>query len=112
MDRYSDYDALAWIYNEYWAQPQRLLWAPLESLVLKHVPAGGHVLDLCCGTGQLAAHLVARGFRVTGVDGSSEMLRFARENASEAELVLGDARALDLPPTFHGAVSQFGSLNH
>lgn len=112
MERYSDYDALAWLYNKYWAQPQQLLWSPLESLVLKDVPAAGHILDLCCGTGQLAADLTTRGFRVTGVDGSGEMLRFATENAPEAEFVLSDARSFDLPPTFHGAVSQFGSLNH
>lgn len=112
MERYSDYDALAWIYNRYWAQPQQILWSPLESLVLKDVPAGGHILDLCCGTGQLAADLVGRGFRVTGVDGSGEMLRYAGENAPEAEFVLSDARSFDLPPTFDGAVSQFGSLNH
>ena len=112
MERYSDYDDLAWVYNKYWAQPQQILWSPLESLVLKGVPAGGRILDLCCGTGQLAADLVKRGFRVTGVDGSSEMLRFAEENAPDAEFVLGDARTFDLPPTFDGAVSQFGSLNH
>lgn len=111
MERYSDYDALAWIYNKHWPPPQRL-WSPLESLVLKDVPAGGHILDLCCGTGQLAADLVRRGFRVTGVDGSDQMLRFARENAPEAEFVLSDARSLHFPPTFDGAVSQFGSLNH
>ncbi len=78
MERYSDYDALAWIYNKYWAQPQERYWPPVESLVLKDVPATGHILDLCCGTGQLAADLVARGYRVTGVDGSSEMLRFRK----------------------------------
>jgi SAM-dependent methyltransferase len=112
MERYSDYDALAWLYNKYWAQPQQLLWSPLESLVLNDIPAAGHILDLCCGTGQLASDLVGRGFRVTGVDGSGEMLRFARENAPEAEFVLSDARSFDLPQIFHGAVSQFGSLNH
>jgi SAM-dependent methyltransferase len=112
MERYSDYDDLAWLYNKYWAQPQQLLWSPLESLVLNDIPTAGHILDLCCGTGQLAADLTSRGFRVTGVDGSSEMLRFARENAPEAEFVLSDARSFELPPTFDGAVSQFGSLNH
>lgn len=112
MERYSDYDALAWIYNKYWAQPQERLLSPVESLVLKDVPATGHILDLCCGTGHLAADLVARGYRVTGVDGSSEMLRFARESAPEAEFVLSDARSIDFLPTFDGAISQFGSLNH
>jgi len=36
------------------------------------------VLDVCCGTGLLAAELAARGYRVTGVDASEAMLARAR----------------------------------
>lgn len=32
------------------------------------IPAGGHVLDLACGHGRHARHLLAQGLRVTGVD--------------------------------------------
>jgi SAM-dependent methyltransferase len=39
-----------------------------------HVLAGGRVLDLGCGTGELARHLATVGLRVTGCDISPQML--------------------------------------
>lgn len=42
---------------------------------------GAEVLDLGCGTGKLTVRLAARGFRVTGVDLSPEMLELARQRA-------------------------------
>lgn len=61
------------------------------------------VLDLCCGTGQLAVLFLEAGYRVVGLDLSEHMLVYARENASrfldggQARFVQGDARhfALD-----------------
>src|SRR3972149_6444447 len=38
----------------------------------------GHVLDVATGTGLVAAELLRRGFRVTGLDPSPEMLAVAR----------------------------------
>ena len=38
------------------------------------LPPGGHVLDVATGTGLVAAELLRRGFTVTGVDQSAEML--------------------------------------
>jgi ubiquinone/menaquinone biosynthesis C-methylase UbiE len=42
---------------------------------------GPEVLDLGCGTGNLSLRLAARGFHVTGVDLSPEMLDLARKRA-------------------------------
>jgi demethylmenaquinone methyltransferase / 2-methoxy-6-polyprenyl-1,4-benzoquinol methylase len=55
----------------------------------------GHVLDVATGTGLVAADLDRRGFRVTGLDQSPEMLAFARRRlAGRAELVEGSAESL------------------
>ena len=57
---------------------------------------GGHVLDVATGTGLVAAELLRRGFRVTGVDQSAEMLGEARRRFGDSvELV--DASAESLP---------------
>ena len=112
-ERYADYDGLAWFYNRYWGSLFLGRGLPiLERLFLSFLPAGARILDLCCGTGQMAAALVARGYHVTGLDGSEEMLRFARLNAPTVEFRLADARAFTLPPVYHGAISTFDSLNH
>jgi demethylmenaquinone methyltransferase / 2-methoxy-6-polyprenyl-1,4-benzoquinol methylase len=65
---------------------------------------GGHVLDVATGTGLVAAELLRRGFDVTGVDQSSEMLARARERfGPRIELV--EASAEELP-------FQDGSFDH
>src|SRR5438445_11553074 len=84
----------------------------LERLVLTRVPQGGRILDLCCGTGQLVGELMRRGYHVTGVDGSEQMLGFARANAPGAECVPADVRTMTLPSSHDAAVCLFDSLNH
>ena len=54
----------------------------------------GNALDAACGTGRHARHLVNRGHRVTGIDGSSEMLAKARSSTPEVEFREGDLTAL------------------
>ena len=113
MTIYSDYDRFARVYNKYWGGgfTERVL-PVLENLVLQHLPAGASILDLCCGTGQLARVLTTLQYQLTGLDGSEEMLRFARENAPAGEFILGDARSFKLPEVYHAVISTFDSLNH
>ena len=112
----SQYDDFAWFYNTYWgAGPTSFstrVVPVLERLVLPHVRQGGHILDLCCGTGQLAQDLTARGYIVTGIDGSAEILKYARARAPGVEFVHADARSFTRPPQFDAAVSLYDSLNH
>ncbi len=49
----------------------------LAAAVSYHVPAGGRVLDLGCGTGELTRQLAGSGLRVTGCDIAPQMLRRA-----------------------------------
>src|SRR6187402_3250231 len=59
---------------------------------------GGQVLDVATGTGLVAQALLARGFRVTGLDQSPEMLVRARERFGDrVELVEGSADELPFP---------------
>ena len=113
MTTYSDYDPFAWIYNRHWGVsfiPHAL--PALEKLVFPHLPKRAEILDLCCGTGQLTRLLTTYGYRVTGLDGSAEMLSYALENAPDAELIHADARSFKLPSSYHAVISVFDSLNH
>src|SRR5918997_7163223 len=95
-ERYSDYDPFAWIYDRYWscAVPPQILTV-IDRLLVPSLPRGAAILDLCCGTGYTCAELTKRGFEVTGLDGSKEMLRHARRRAPGARFMLADARAFD-----------------
>ena len=57
MTRYDAYDPFARIYNQHWGHFATNAYPILEHLVLRDLPPGCAVLDLCCGTGQLAAKL-------------------------------------------------------
>jgi len=58
----------------------------------------GHVLDVATGTGLVAAELLRRGFRVTGLDQSEEMLAVARHRLEiDVELVQASAESISFP---------------
>src|SRR4029453_9589829 len=68
------------------------LW---RRFLVSRLPRGGHVLDVATGTGLVAAELLRRGFRVTGVDQSPEMLAVARRRfGDDVGLINGSAEAL------------------
>jgi SAM-dependent methyltransferase len=69
------------------------------------------VLDVCCGTGLLAAELTARGYEVVGIDGSEEMLARARERV-RMPLHRTTLPALPDLGVFDAAVSTFDSFNY
>ena len=66
---------------------------------LSNPSSGQRALDLCCGTGDVAFGLAARGVEVTGMDFSQAMLEHARErnSASEVNFQWGDALNTELP---------------
>ena len=112
-ERYTVYDPFAAIYDHHWGS---MFFDSarhgIHDVFLPLLRPKARILDLCCGTGQLAHWLSGCGFRVTGLDGSSEMIGRARRNAPQAEFVVEDARAFHRPGAFDGVVSVFDSLNH
>jgi SAM-dependent methyltransferase len=71
------------------------------------------IVELGCGTGLVTCHLAERGYRITGVDRSSEMLAFARRRhgADQVTWVHGGAPAFGAPEAdlafMAGHVAQF-----
>lgn len=109
----SAYDLFAEIYSRSMAAEFSRSAVPvIERLVLEQLPPGARVLDLCCGSGETARVLGERGFRVTGLDNSRQMLRLAAAQAPQAELLLADARCFWLPRRFAAALSLFNSMAH
>jgi SAM-dependent methyltransferase len=110
---YTTYDQFAWYYSKDWGEDyHKQARVVLEGHVFPRLAAGARVLDLCCGSGDLAVVLLANGFRVTGIDGSGRMLEYARARAPEAEFLLEDARTLRFEARFDAVLSTFDSLNH
>ncbi|MFI5311037.1 MAG: ubiquinone/menaquinone biosynthesis methyltransferase [Gemmatimonadales bacterium] len=84
--------------------------AMLVSDLAARTPAGARILDLACGTGDLAFAVAAviPGARVTGVDASARMIDLARERASTPAapaFVVGDMTHLDLADGTVDAIS-------
>jgi SAM-dependent methyltransferase len=113
MQRYGVYDRFAWFYSRGWgAEYHQQVQPVLQNHVFPRLPPGASVLDVCCGSGDLGRVLVEHGYKVTGIDGSAEMLVYARSNAPGAAFHLADARDFDLGLRFDAALSTFDSLNH
>jgi SAM-dependent methyltransferase len=110
----------AHVYNQRWAGFARQA-APLIMNFYETTPIGRtnrSVLDLCCGTGQLAVEFLKSGYRVVGIDLSEPMLEYARGHAApfldsgQADFIRADATAFELDERFGLAVSTYDSLNH
>jgi demethylmenaquinone methyltransferase/2-methoxy-6-polyprenyl-1,4-benzoquinol methylase len=76
------------------------------------VRPGDRVLDVCCGTGDLALAAAEAGGKVTGLDFSEAMLERARRKEPAIEWVSGDALALPFADdSFEAVTVGFGLRN-
>lgn len=71
-------------------------------------PPGASLLDIPCGSGRHSVELARRGYRMTGIDLSTDFLKGAGSRAAEAQVQVdvrhGDMREPDLDPnSFDGA---------
>ncbi len=73
------YGQFAWAYEYLIERPVAKECAAMASkLSRRGVGAGASILDAGCGTGRYAVELARLGYRVTGIDRSTEMLALAR----------------------------------
>ncbi len=114
MDNYGE--IFSKVYNERWTGFSRSI-APIIINKIKIAfpntePEDIKVLDLCCGTGQMAELLTKEGYDVTGIDISPFMLNHAKKNAPQARFILDDATRFKLDTPVHVVISLFDALNH
>jgi ubiquinone/menaquinone biosynthesis C-methylase UbiE len=99
-ESYHDWDR---VYREYplealpWelGRPREVLVRAIESGKVKP----GKALDICCGAGTNTVYMAQKSFRVTGLDISTQAIKYAKEKAREARVkirfIVGNA--LDFP---------------
>jgi ubiquinone/menaquinone biosynthesis C-methylase UbiE len=77
-------------WSEMYDPQQGLRWRldEFHSALARHIRPGARVLDFGCGTGNLAAHLQAHGYAMTGCDIAEQMVVEARLAAGERGIVL------------------------
>lgn len=115
-----DYSALSAVYDRLNADLDYEKWADyIDAQIKAHSDiAAKLVLDLCCGTGTMTLALDRRGYDMTGVDRSPEMLDIARgkaEAAGRADAILflcQDMLSFELYGTVQAVVSCLDSVNH
>jgi predicted TPR repeat methyltransferase len=108
------YSRLAGVYDEIVVDPcHDRLASFLDELWSADAGRVRSVLDLCCGTGLLAGELMARGYRIIGVDASEAMLAVARKRLGPqtalSRMTLPD---LTLEGVFDAAVCTVDGFNY
>ena len=114
------YNTLAPFYDALGEHPDYAAWADFYEECFRRfgeTPTES-VLDLGCGTGNMALELCHRGYDMIGVDNAADMLAVARERA-EAEglsdkllLLCQDMCEFELYGTVDAVVSTLDCLNH
>jgi ubiquinone/menaquinone biosynthesis C-methylase UbiE len=73
-----------------------------------NLPAGSKILDIGCGTGRHSLELARRGFQITGIDISQNMLKEAKKVRDREELpakfICADAVDFSLNEKFDGCI--------
>lgn len=82
-------------------------WVAGTSRLSNLLPKGASILDVGCGPGFKSAYLASKGFKVTGFDFSSEMIKIARREFPGIDFKVLDIYNLDtLKETFDCVFAQ------
>ena len=114
------YDILAPVYDNINRDIDYSAWADFIERIIEREYKGRPelILDLACGTGSMTLELASRGYDMTGVDYSPEMLDVAKSREEKMGLdgsvlwLCQDMCNLELYGTVDVAVSCLDSINH
>lgn len=113
---HAEFSVWARTYDAHWLN--HFLFEPSHALLLKELRplAPGRLLDVGCGTGELAGRLAGRGWQVVGLDLCERMLRQARfkSNGSTGSVCLtaGDSEHLPMAAGSFDVVTCANSFHH
>lgn len=89
------YDEVADIYdNRYNRNRGRFYYSHITSQVMDCIPAGGHILDLGCGTGLFLKTYERHGGSGVGLDLSRAMVQRAQSRCVSSDFTMGNAEVL------------------
>lgn len=107
------YDTIASVYDHYWGNEfTEFAQDAFQAHMVPVLPRRAAVLDLCCGTGLLIAHLDTLGYRTFGVDESPKMLEIARRNTPHGQLQRADMASFHWTSIFDAVLCFYNSVNH
>ncbi len=98
------YDSLA---EEYEAKVEKHIKTTSTTMdwFAEFITTGKSVLDLGCGVGLASKCLIEKGFELTGIDISKEMLRFYQARNPSAHIIEDDFMKTDFKQKFDGIVA-------
>ena len=111
------YGSLAEVYDAFTYDFDYEAWADWYlKLITDRLPGAREICDVGCGTGSVTVPLARRGYRLTGVDLSGEMLQRAAEKARRNGLripfVCQDMRLLSLPHPVDAIICACDGVNY
>lgn len=116
MSNLALYSELAEYYDRiYWWKDYSQEVDFLLEVLRRYGVKGKRVLEVACGTGNHTKLLVSRGYRITGVDMSDDVLAIARKKVGcHATFVRGDMRNLDqvVEGTYDAAICLFSAISY
>jgi 2-polyprenyl-3-methyl-5-hydroxy-6-metoxy-1,4-benzoquinol methylase len=112
FDHYAQYYDLLYSVKDYEAEANYV-----SSLIGKFGPGAKSMLDIGCGTGSHGLHFAQRGYDVTGVDLSPQMISLANQKKAEKGIKnisfeQGNILSLHLDRQFDVVVSLFHVMNY
>ena len=111
------YSELAQIYDHVMRHVDYIRWADyIQSVFTRFEATPKDVLELACGTGAMACILDDRGFRMTGIDRSDNMIAVAKRKSVDTRrdirFQVGDMVRMPVSGSFDAVLCLYDSINY